>query len=62
MVTPGGGHSEEDIPALVKQAQARHPEVPIVYAWPFDASKTAQFLAEQIDQVNEQMNEELTRL
>ena len=53
MVTPGGGHSEEDIPALAKQAQKRHPDVPIVYAWPFDPSKTAQFLAEQIDQVNE---------
>jgi sirohydrochlorin cobaltochelatase len=62
MVTPGGGHSEEDIPALVKRAQKRHPDVPIVYAWPFDPSKTAQFLAEQIDQVNEQMNEGLTRL
>ncbi len=62
MLTPGGGHSEEDIPALAKQAQKRHPDVPIVYAWPFDPSKTAQFLAEQIDQVNEQMNEGLTRL
>ena len=62
MVTPGGGHSEEDIPALAKQAQKRHPDVPIVYAWPFDPSKTAQFLAEQIDQVNQQMPAGLKRL
>lgn len=51
MMTPGGGHSEEEIPALAKRAQKRHPDVPIVYAWPFDPSRTAQFLAEQIDQV-----------
>lgn len=62
MMTPGGGHSEEEIPTLAKRAQKRHPDVPIVYAWPFDPSKTAQFLAEQIDQVNEQMKEGLTRL
>jgi sirohydrochlorin cobaltochelatase len=56
MMTPGGGHSEEDIPALAKQAQERHPDVSIVYAWPFDPSKAAQFLAEQIDRVSDQMN------
>ena len=48
MVTPGGQHSEVDIPAAVKRAQERHPAISIAYAWPFDAAEVAQFLAAQI--------------
>ncbi len=54
MMTPGGGHSEQDIPAAIREAQSRHPDVPIRYAWPFSLSKVAQFLAERIDQVSEE--------
>ncbi|MGD0159943.1 MAG: CbiX/SirB N-terminal domain-containing protein [Candidatus Bathyarchaeia archaeon] len=48
MMTRGGEHAEVDIPAAVKAAQARHPEIPIVYAWPFKVSETANFLASHI--------------
>lgn len=54
MMTPGGGHSEREIPAAIREAQDRHPDVPIRYAWPFNLSKVAQFLAEQINQVSEE--------
>jgi len=48
MVTRGGEHSEADIPAAIQRAQGRHPKTPIVYAWPFEASEVAQFLAAQV--------------
>jgi len=48
MMTRGGEHAEVDIPAAVKAAQAQHPEIPIVYAWPFRVSETANFLASHI--------------
>ncbi len=56
MMTPGGGHSEIEIPALAKRARERHPDISIVYAWPFNLSKVAQFLAEQIDRISEETN------
>jgi sirohydrochlorin cobaltochelatase len=48
MMTRGGEHAEVDIPAAIKIAQAKHPEIPIVYAWPFKVSEVANFLAEHI--------------
>ncbi|MCS6863294.1 MAG: CbiX/SirB N-terminal domain-containing protein [Abditibacteriales bacterium] len=48
MMTRGGGHSEVDIPTAVQRAQARHPQIPIVYAWPFDVGEVAHFLSQQI--------------
>jgi len=48
MMTRGGEHAEVDIPANIKTAQAQHPEIPIVYAWPFGVSEVANFLAEHI--------------
>lgn len=47
MMTRGGEHSEVDIPAAIARAQARHPEVPMRYVWPFDVAAVAQFLAAQ---------------
>lgn len=52
MMTPGGEHSEEDIPAAIRQAQAKYSQVDFRYAWPFDLRETAQFLAQQIGKVN----------
>jgi sirohydrochlorin cobaltochelatase len=49
MMTRGGEHAEVDIPAAVKTAQAQHPEIPIIYAWPFRISEVASFLAKQIE-------------
>jgi sirohydrochlorin cobaltochelatase len=48
MLTPGGGHAEVDIPAAVAKAQAAHPAVPFVYAWPYDVASVAAFLAEHL--------------
>jgi sirohydrochlorin cobaltochelatase len=48
MFTPGGAHSEVEIPEILNGVRARHPEVAIQYAWPFDASTIDQFLNEQI--------------
>lgn len=48
MMTPGGEHAEEDIPAAVRRARERAPGVEIEYVWPFDQSEVAGFLASQI--------------
>ena len=52
MMTPGGRHSTTEIPTAIKRAQQRHPDVPIEYAWPFDLSEVAEFLAHRIQQMN----------
>jgi len=49
MMTPGGAHAEQEIPAAVAAAQARYPGVVIRYAWPFDLADIAMFLCAQID-------------
>ncbi len=47
MLTPGGVHSEVDIPEELAALRARHPEVAIGYAWPFDLAAVARLLASQ---------------
>ncbi len=49
MMTQGGEHSERDIPAAIGRAKERHPDVPIVYAWPFEPQDVARFLALQVE-------------
>lgn len=51
MMTPGGEHSEEDIPAAIQRARAQFLQVEFVYAWPFELQETARFLASQIQKV-----------
>lgn len=51
MMTRGGEHSEKDIPAAIARAQERFPKIKIIYAWPFQTSEVAQFLANQIAKV-----------
>ncbi len=48
MMTRGGEHSEVDIPEAVRRAQERYPEISFRYAWPFESSAIAGFLASQI--------------
>jgi hypothetical protein len=48
MFTPGGAHSEVEIPEILTGVRAKHPEVAIHYAWPFDASTIAHFMNEQV--------------
>jgi len=48
MMTGGGEHSEVDIPSAIVRARVNHPDIEIVYAWPYQISDVAVFLAEQI--------------
>jgi sirohydrochlorin cobaltochelatase len=48
MMTRGGEHSEKDIAQAVKKAQEKHSSVKFVYAWPFETSEVAEFLAAHI--------------
>jgi sirohydrochlorin cobaltochelatase len=48
MMTPGGEHSEIDIPKSIERAQERHLDVTFKYAWPFELTAVASFLAQQI--------------
>ena len=48
IMTPGGIHSEVDIPQTIKQSQARHPAIRFEYVWPFDLRDVAGFLKGQI--------------
>lgn len=57
MMTPGGVHSEVDIPHLVAQLQTSYPEVTLRYAWPFDLTQIAQLLADHVQQFAEAVND-----
>lgn len=48
MVTPGGSHSEVEIPEILDQLRPQHPSVELRYAWPFDLQLVANMLAEQV--------------
>lgn len=48
MMTRGGEHSERDIPRAIRSSRKRHPDLEIVYAWPFDADEVASFLADHM--------------
>ncbi len=45
MLTSGGVHAEVDIPRSPEKAREKYPDIPIVYAWPFEVSLVAEFLA-----------------
>ncbi len=46
MLTPGGVHSEVEIPDAVRALQIGHPGVTIRYAWPIDLDAIAGLLAD----------------
>ncbi len=48
MFTPGGSHSEIEIPEILEQLRKQYPKVLLRYAWPFDLNLVASTLAEQI--------------
>jgi sirohydrochlorin cobaltochelatase len=48
MFTPGGSHSEIEIPETLEQLRRRYPTITLRYAWPFDLDLVAKALAEQI--------------
>jgi len=48
MFTPGGSHSEVEIPEIVAQLRLRHPAIELRYAWPFDLHQIAETLLQQV--------------
>ena len=48
MLTPGGSHSEIEIPESLERLRAKHPGIAIRYAWPFDLKEVASMLAAQL--------------
>jgi sirohydrochlorin cobaltochelatase len=49
MVTPGGSHSEIEIPETLNRLRRAHPEVTFHYAWPYDLELVASFLRAQLE-------------
>ncbi|HSF67726.1 MAG TPA: CbiX/SirB N-terminal domain-containing protein [Nitrospiraceae bacterium] len=50
MFTPGGSHSEVEIPEILEGLRKQYPDVVLHYAWPFDMNLIAVMLATQIKQ------------
>jgi len=50
MFTPGGSHSEVEIPETLAHLRKKYSSVTLRYAWPFDLKLVATLLAEQIAQ------------
>ena len=48
MFTPGGSHSEVEIPEILDHLRPQYPGVELRYAWPFDLNLDANILAEQV--------------
>ena len=48
MFTPGGSHSEIEIPEEIEPLILKYPSTTIVYAWPYDLGKVANLLKEHI--------------
>jgi sirohydrochlorin cobaltochelatase len=48
MLTPGGSHSEIEIPESLDRLRMRFPHTNIRYAWPFDLPAVAAMLAAQL--------------
>ena len=53
MFTPGGSHSEIEIPEILDHLRMQHPGVELRYAWPFDLGLAASMLAKQIQRFSE---------
>jgi sirohydrochlorin cobaltochelatase len=49
MFTPGGSHSEVEIPEILEQLRKQYPDIVLRYAWPFDMNLIAVMLATQIN-------------
>lgn len=48
MLTPGGSHSEIEIPESLERLRVRHPRIDLRYAWPFDLDAVSDMLAKQL--------------
>jgi len=52
MLTPGGSHSEIDIPEALAALRARHPQAELHYAWPVDVELLAAMLADHLQRAS----------
>jgi len=50
MFTPGGSHSEYEIPEEMAELRQQHPDVTLTYAWPYNLNKVSHMLMEHIGQ------------
>lgn len=48
MLTPGGVHSEVDIPAILERLRSQYAKVTLDYAWPFEVRLLSRLLAEHL--------------
>ena len=48
MFTPGGSHSEVEIPEILAQLRLRYTGIELCYAWPFDLHQIAETLLHQV--------------
>ncbi len=48
MFTPGGSHSEIEIPEILDRLKMQYPGAVLRYAWPFDLSIVAKMLQEHV--------------
>jgi sirohydrochlorin cobaltochelatase len=48
MLTPGGVHSEVEIPETIVRLRAKHPAIALRYVWPFDLDAVARLLAAHV--------------
>ena len=44
MVTPGGSHSERDIPQALEACRQRFPNIELTYRWPYDLALVAELI------------------
>jgi len=50
MFTPGGSHSELEIPEELEELRKQHPGVTLNYAWPYNLTQVSKMLIEHIEQ------------
>ncbi|MBI3609135.1 MAG: CbiX/SirB N-terminal domain-containing protein [Nitrospirae bacterium] len=51
MMTPGGVHSEVEIPGIIAKLRFRYSDVTIQYVWPFDMNRVARLLTEHLNRL-----------
>ena len=61
MLTPGGVHSEVEIPETLERLQAHYPHIELRYAWPMDLALVARMLAEHLGRLPSPVSEPESR-
>jgi sirohydrochlorin cobaltochelatase len=51
MLTPGGVHSEVEIPETLERLRVRYPHIELRYAWPVDLTLVASMLADHLSRL-----------